>query len=101
MRKMTNTLRNECMEVIRDHAGVSLTIEQFEEIMHDNPSLRNQLIRFNSPSDTMDREDLMSAVAVKLTGRQWPTYGDGQEAYDKFINDFKFGAMALGYALCS
>lgn len=101
MKKMSTQLMNECIEVIQDYSGVSLTQNQFRELMAENPQLNQQLIEFNSPSDTMDREDMLSALGRKLTGRDWPIYQDGPEAMTQFTEDFEAGARRLGYKLLS
>lgn len=99
MKQMSNRLMNECIDVIQDYSGVSLTQNQFRELMAENPELNKQLIKFNSPRDTMDREDLVSALGQKLTGRDWPIYMDGPEAMAQFTEDFEAGARRLGYKL--
>ena len=99
MRPMSTELEKECMGVILSYMGIDITEDQFRELMRDNPRLNNQLVKFQSPSDTMDREDLMSAVGRKLAGRDWPTYGDGEKAYETFIKDFAAGARRLGYKM--
>lgn len=101
MRKMSKKLARECMDVLADYANVELTEDQFSELMQDNPSLNNQLVRFNSPSDTMDRECMMEALAKKLVGRCWPCYGDGREYAEKFYADFEAAAAKNGYKLRS
>jgi hypothetical protein len=99
MKQMSTQLINECIEVIQDYSGVSLTQNQFLELMADNPQLNKQLIKYNSPGDTMDREDMLSALGRKLTGRDWPIYMDGPQAMQQFTEDFESGARRLGYKL--
>ena len=101
MQKMSAALMNECIDVVSDYSGVSLTPGQFQALMIENLELNDQLIEFNSPRDTMDREDLLSALARKLTGREWPIYMDGDQVMKQFTEDFEAGARRLGYKLVS
>ena len=96
---MNDKLIQECIDVIQDYTGVQLTMSQFSELMQENPRLRKQLIKYNSPRDTMDRECMIGALAVKIVGRQWPTYGEGQEVYNKFIENFETQVHAQGYTV--
>jgi hypothetical protein len=99
MKSMTPMLEKECMQVILDYIGIDITQAQFRELMVENPKLNKQLIKFESPGDTMDREDMMSALGRKLAGRNWPTYSQGQQAYEEFQKDFDEGAKRLGYKM--
>lgn len=99
MKAMSNELMQECIDVIQDYTGVQLTNQQFGDLMTENPWLNKQLIKYNSPRDTMDRESMIGALAVKLVGRQWPTYGEGQAVYNKFIEDFQTQVLAQGYTV--
>lgn len=96
MAVMPTILVDECIDVIADYAGVKLTGGQFASLMEKNPELKEQLIKFNSPNDTMDREDMISALAKQVTGRSWPTYGEGTTVYNKFVKDFDAGCRAQG-----
>jgi hypothetical protein len=97
MQEMNPTLANKCIDVIADYSSIELTLNQFKELMTDNPDLNDQLIEFSSPNDTADREDMLSALGYKLTGREWPMYKDGNDAFEKFMIDFSAGAKRLGY----
>lgn len=97
--KMNAALAAECRRVIRDYSGVNITEVQFAELMDAFPNLEKQLIRFESPSDTMDREDMLDALAVKITGRHWPLYRDGEEVAKQFHLDFERMAKEKGYEL--
>lgn len=96
---MSSDLRSRCIEVLADRTSVQLSNDQFDALMEKNAWLNNQLVKFNSPSDTMDREDLMSALAVELTGRQWPMNMEGRAVFEKFIRSFFEGARAKGYEI--
>lgn len=98
MANMSTLLVDKCIKVINDYIGVALTEAQFAELMQDNPELKEQLIEFNSPNDTMDREMLIDMVSIKVTGRSWPTYGDSFNG-DDFLKEFIAGCISYGYAL--
>lgn len=99
MKAMSIKLRRECIDVIANYGAVRLTTTQFEELLMANPKLEKQLIKFNSPSDTMDREDLLGALAVMIVGRDWPCNMDGKEASEKFFKDYYEALVAKGYTL--
>lgn len=99
MRVMREQLMQECIEVIQDYTGVQLTNQQFSDLMAENLWLNKQLIKYNSPRDTMDRESMIGALALKIVGRHWPTYGEGPEVYKKFIEEFETQVIAQGYAV--
>jgi hypothetical protein len=99
MKAMSNELKQECIDVIQEYTGVQLTNQQFADLLTENPRLNKQLIKYNSPRDTMDRECMIGALAVKIVGRDWPTYGEGAEVYNKFIEDFQTQVHAQGYTV--
>lgn len=99
MRTMSPTLISECIDTLGDYAGVLLTEDQFLNLMKDDPSLVKQLIKYNSPRDTMDRECMMELLAKKLTGRTWPCYGEGKQVFESFIQVFNENAIKQGYKL--
>jgi hypothetical protein len=96
---MSSVLRRKCIDVLHDYSGIAITEEQFLELMTENPDLEKQLIKYNSPSDTADREYMMERLAIKIVGRPWPCYGDGKEAAQKFYADLERMAVEKGYAL--
>jgi hypothetical protein len=95
---MDEQLITECIGVIEDYTNIVLTVEQFRSLMDDNPKLQKTLIKYKSPRDTMDREMLMQAVAVKCTGKDWPTYGDQVDAKE-FAKSLEEGAIKVGYSI--
>ena len=99
MTVMSAKLRRECTDVIAHYGGVRLTTSQFEDLLIANPKLEKQLIKFNAPSDTMDRECLLSALAVQVVGRDWPCNMDGRETADKFFVDYRDALIVKGYTL--
>lgn len=99
MEKMSPGLVDECISCLCDSTGVQLTEKQFFDLMEDDHYFVRQLIKIGSPRDTMDRECLMDVIAKKLTGRSWPTYGEGDEAYNSFIQQFNSSAIEKGYTL--
>ena len=96
---MSPSLAAECREVIADYAGVRLTEEQFATLIDKDLELKRDLIRFNSPRDTVDREQLMGLLAKEIVGRDWPCYGDGPAVAKQFHLDFERLAKEKGYEL--
>ena len=99
MTDMSINLRRQCIDVIASYGGVHLTFDQFEDLMSVNPKLEKQLIKFNSPGDTADREELLSALAIMVVGRDWPCNMEGRETADKFFDDYAEALVAKGYTL--
>jgi len=96
---MSRDLTSRCIEVIADHTKVQLTADQFNEMMKDEHDLIEQLIEYDSPNDTMDRECMMEVLAKHLTGRSWPCYGDGKAARESFFQEFEENVKIKGYTL--
>ena len=99
MTVMSIKLRRQCLDVVAHYGGVRLTTSQLEDLLVANPKLEKQLIKFNSPSDTMDRECLLGALAVQVVGRDWPCNMEGRETADKFFDDYAEALVAKGYTL--
>lgn len=99
MTVMSISLRRRCIEVIADYGAVRLTDAQFEALIAADPQLEADLIEFNSPSDTADRERLLEAVAEMVVGRPWPYNGQGQAVADQFFKDYHAALVAKGYKL--
>lgn len=99
MTVMSIKLRRQCIDVVAHYGGVRLTTSQFEDLLIANPKLEKQLIKFDSPSDTMDRECLLDALAVQVVGRGWPCNMEGRDAADKFFVDYRDALIAKGYTL--
>lgn len=94
---MTATLVEECIEVISDYTGISLTPDQFGNMIANFPSVWETIVEFESPSDTADREALMDALAIHVTGRHWPMHMDGEDALETFMGELKTKSIHLGY----
>lgn len=94
---MSPVLAAECREVIADYAGVRLTEAQFDALIDKDLELKRDLIRFNSPRDTADREQLMGLLAKEIVGRDWPCYGEGAAVAKQFHIDFERLAKQKGY----
>lgn len=99
MKTMQKELTLECIDVLARYAGVSLTVPQFNELMKENPELNDQLVEYNSPNDTMDREDLMDSLSKQVLGKSWPMYKDGDEYFYKFYQEFHDQCLQRGYKL--
>lgn len=96
---MSLTLRRKCIDVIASYGAVRLTVPQFEELLAADRQLEKDLIEFDSPSDTADRERLLEAVAVMVVGRPWPCNMEGQAVADQFFIDYAAALKSKGYTL--
>lgn len=65
--------------------------------MQSNQWLVEEIMEWGSAHDTLEREALMNALAIKIAGCDWPCYGDGEEAMSKFSKLFYENAEKLGY----
>jgi hypothetical protein len=65
--------------------------------MNENKDLEKGLIKFDSPSDTADREWMIERLAIKIVGRPWPCYGDGRKAAEEFYADLERMGREQGY----
>lgn len=66
--------------------------------MEENPELQDQLVYFNSPDDTADREDLIDALARMVTGKEWPMNGAPNWVHREFKDTFLTQLNAKGYS---
>lgn len=97
--KMSKELASECIKVLDECCGIMLELDQFVELVNDNPWVEENIIEYNSPRDTMEREDLMEILAKKVTGKSWPCYSDGHEYSHKFHEELRRNAKLLGYKM--
>lgn len=95
---MSEGLKFRCIEVISEYAQVHLELFQFERMMEENPELQDQLVYFNSPDDTADREDLIDALARMVTGKEWPMNGAPNWVHREFKDSFLTQLNAKGYS---
>ena len=93
---LSDRTTQECMDMIEDHIGIRLTVEQFNAFILRNKFLIEGINSFG-PSDTMERENIMNAFAKDLTGREWPTYGDTAEYSEQFHKEFNVAISSIGY----
>lgn len=81
--------------MIQDWMGLDFTEEQIRTLMKNEQSILFEMAEFGV-SDTCVRESLMRAIAIRLTGRETPTYGDGEEAGKQFFKELEEKAKAAG-----
>lgn len=92
----TPTEIKQARAVLHDWCGVEVTDDQARELLAD-PRVASELPY--GVMDTCTREALMSALARRVVGRNWPIYGDGREAMEKFSAEMREKAPQLGYKL--
>lgn len=76
--------------------GFPLTDEQFMEIVESDYELAEDVA---TGGDTYNREWFMELLAKKITGRDWPTFGEGGYAFTRFAEKMKINGKAMGYAV--
>lgn len=87
----------EALDYFTSWMGFALTVEQFRDIIKDYPELENDINEYGA--DTGEREEFMSAFARRVVGRDWPTYGEGQDVHNQFMKDLVVKGLAAGYTL--
>lgn len=97
MTRMSNELADRCRAVILRYSGVDASREKFFELMDKDPDLETDLIEFDSPSDTADRERLLDAIAMDITGRYWPAIYEGCAVMEQFSRDLRDKVQIKGY----
>jgi hypothetical protein len=82
-------------DIIHDWMGLDFTEEQIIALMKKERDILLEIAEFGV-FDTCVRESLMSSIAMRLTGRKMPTYGDGEEAGKQFFKELGEKAKAAG-----
>ena len=82
---------------MEEYYGVVVTPIQLEVVLDKDPEFKRDLIRYNSPSDTADREVLGDLFMKEIVGSRWPCYGDTDEYRDAFFEKLRARAPELGY----
>ncbi len=83
------------MSYFNDWIGFKLTKEQFVQILKENPRLEADINEMGA--DTCNRESFMSALGIKITGKDWPTGGTSNDESRQFFLEMKLKGKALGY----
>lgn len=98
---LSPTLAKGCLDMLEDYYGLVVTTEQLEAVLAKDPDFRRDLVKYNSPTDTADREVLSHLVIKEIlgdqTGRGWPTYGDGDAYRDEFYAKLRQAAPLKGF----
>lgn len=94
-------LEQECIDVLDQYYGLTVSAQQLEEVLAKDPEFRADLIKYNSPYDTADREVLghlfMKEILGVACGTGWPCYGDGEAYRDEFYEKLRQAAPLKGY----
>jgi hypothetical protein len=88
--------REEIRNAVHDWMGIDLTEPQLDEILAV-PRIKNEIEEWGV--DTVARERIGKYLAMKIVGRPWPCYGDGEEAKNRFLLEFEERAPKSGYKL--
>ena len=72
------------MDVLEDYYGITIPREVLVELLQSNLDLAMETFT-HGISDTCQRELLIGALLRKIGSRDWPCYGDGKMAYEKFM----------------
>ncbi len=79
---------------VHDDCGFDLTPEQVQEVVQDR-HVQSALIL--GGVDTVARGIIANFLAMKILGRRWPTYGEGEAVYLTFEAALDTKARELGY----
>jgi hypothetical protein len=83
--------------ILNDYFGLGLTSEQVGEFLQRNPSVCAEIAKFGA-FDTETRSAIADTLCDELGVGDWPTYGMGQEVYEKFKLKLADAAKIKGYA---
>jgi hypothetical protein len=88
---------DDAIEMVRAWYGVHLRRAQVLTMARHNSSLAKDLA--DLPTDTETREAIACEVAKLVTGKPWPTFGDGPRAWTRFAKSFNELAAKKGIRL--
>lgn len=83
-------------DTARDDYGIDLTLDQAKALCEERDIVATFAI---GGFDTVTREKVASVLARRIIGRDWPMYGDGRPALERFVEDMREKAPQLGYTL--
>jgi hypothetical protein len=98
MSKLSADVTQECIELMEDCTGISLTVDQFTAIINKNPGMIHEVNRWGA-GDTVVREEMMGVIGQELTGLQWPLNGDSAEYKEQFFTALAAGIARGGYKM--
>jgi hypothetical protein len=84
-------------EEVRSWYGVLLRKEQLLRFCRRNILLAIDLHK--NCVDTVLREAIANEIAMDVTGRHWPMFGDGPRAWARFVKEFNEKAPPKGFRL--
>lgn len=93
---MSDKLSQDCIDTIIEYSGISITSEYFQKIIDSGQLNIDSIIEF-SPTDTVERENLLNSLSKTMIEANWPTYRDGDLAFKEFYNKLELKAKELGF----
>ena len=88
---------NRAREEVRSWYGVILRKAQLLRYVCRNMPLAMDL--YENCVDTVVRETIVNEIAMDVTGRGWPVFGDGERTWALFAKEFNEKAGSKGYRL--
>ena len=92
--QIPETNLEQAIQSVHDWYGVHLRTTQLLRIAAGSGSLAMDLAHL--PTDTETREAIASEVGKLVTGRRWPTFGDGPRVWTRFAKTFNRLAARRG-----
>lgn len=86
--------------VLSDYYGMKISDNFLKQICIDNFNMAFEIYT-KGVSDTCQRSVLVGAVLYEMGMGSWPTYGDGDEAYKKFMTQLKETGPQFGVEVTS
>lgn len=88
---------NRAREEVRSWYGVILRKAQLLRYVCRNMPLAMDL--YENCVDTVVRETIVNEIAMDVTGRGWPVFGDGERTWALFAKEFNEKAGSKGFRL--
>jgi len=82
-------------DMLSDYFGLVLPNEFLVELLSSNINLLNEVVT-GGITDTCARDDFILCITRKLGVVNWPTYGDGEKAFDEFFPIFAAAVEKIG-----
>lgn len=93
---MTDNIPKYHFIFLSEWLGIIPTPEQYGRLIANYPDIRKKLDNWSKNRDTLSAEEAASSVSMAFLGRQWVTYGEGEENVDKFYSDLKLACDKAG-----
>jgi hypothetical protein len=80
---------------LEEDRGIVIHPKQLEEICSGHKELMGEIVA-DTWGDTQVMDTMADVIARKVTGRDWPTYGEGTDVGREFRHDFNFKGQKHG-----